>query len=191
MDVACSGTDRINCYALVAYIPGPLGKFLDDLRRELVPGYEPNAHVTLMPPRRIAGMPSEAMRQIGDYLSVVPPFDLVSGAVAMFPKTDVIYIEICSGRRMLEDLHRGLNQGVLAFEEPFPYHPHITLAQELPPERVAGVLDVARRRWAAFTEDRSFRVNELTFVQGSECKRWHDLATVRLHEQPLLVRQRK
>jgi len=29
---------RLNVFALVIYIPDPLGRFLDDLRRELVPG---------------------------------------------------------------------------------------------------------------------------------------------------------
>ena len=46
-----SGQDVVNSFSLVAYIPDPLRKFLDDLRRELVPGCVPNAHVTILPPR--------------------------------------------------------------------------------------------------------------------------------------------
>ena len=30
-----NGAVPINCFALVTYIPGPLGEFLDQLRREL------------------------------------------------------------------------------------------------------------------------------------------------------------
>src|SRR5215472_12727665 len=41
-------------YALVIYIPDPLGKFLDELRRELVPGCNPHAHVSVLPPRPLA-----------------------------------------------------------------------------------------------------------------------------------------
>ena len=46
--------ERLNVFALVIYIPGPLGKFLDDLRRELVPSYNPHAHVSVLPPRPLA-----------------------------------------------------------------------------------------------------------------------------------------
>ena len=43
--------ERLNVYALVIYIPDPLGRFLDHLRRELVPAYKPHAHVSVLPPR--------------------------------------------------------------------------------------------------------------------------------------------
>ena len=43
--------ERLNVFALVVYIPGPLGVFLDELRRELVPHYNPHAHVSVLPPR--------------------------------------------------------------------------------------------------------------------------------------------
>ena len=46
---------RLNIYALVIYVPAPLGRFLDDLRRELVPTYKPRAHVSVLPPRPLAG----------------------------------------------------------------------------------------------------------------------------------------
>ena len=45
---------RLNVFALVIYIPDPLGRFLDDLRRELVPGCNPHAHVSVLPPRPLA-----------------------------------------------------------------------------------------------------------------------------------------
>ena len=45
---------RLNVFALVIYIPDPLGRFLDDLRTELVPGCNPHAHVSVLPPRPLA-----------------------------------------------------------------------------------------------------------------------------------------
>ena len=42
---------RLNIFALVIYIPDPLGGFLDDLRRELTPGCNPHAHISVLPPR--------------------------------------------------------------------------------------------------------------------------------------------
>ena len=46
--------ERLNVFALVIYIPDPLGLVLDDLRRELVPTYNPHAHVSVLPPRPLA-----------------------------------------------------------------------------------------------------------------------------------------
>src|ERR1035438_9490908 len=46
--------ERLNVFALVIYIHDPLGSFLDDLRRQLVPGCNPHAHVSVLPPRPLA-----------------------------------------------------------------------------------------------------------------------------------------
>src|SRR4029077_9975743 len=68
----------------------------------------------------------------------------------------------------------------LAFREPFPYHPHITLAQGLTPERVQSLYEVARKRWAAFPHSRRIRAERACFVQSTiECT-WVDLAEIRL-----------
>ena len=40
----------LNVFALVTYIPAPLGEFLDQLRRELVPRDDPRAHVVCCRP---------------------------------------------------------------------------------------------------------------------------------------------
>ena len=61
--------DGVNSYALVSYIPDPLRRFLDDLRRELVPGCVPAAHVTVLPPRPLSGTVEEAI----DYQILVGP----------------------------------------------------------------------------------------------------------------------
>lgn len=45
--------EKLNVFALVIYIADPLGGFLDDLRRELIPHYNPHAHISVLPPRPI------------------------------------------------------------------------------------------------------------------------------------------
>jgi hypothetical protein len=45
---------RLNVFALVIYIGDPLGRFLDDLRRELSPQCNPHAHVSVLPPRPLS-----------------------------------------------------------------------------------------------------------------------------------------
>jgi 2'-5' RNA ligase len=170
----------INSFALVNYIPDPLGRFLDDLRREVVPECHPHAHVTLMPPRPLLDSAEVAVRQIRSRMEHHPGFMLELAAVSVFPVTNVIYLEIGAGRQFLLDLHGELNHNALSYREPFPYHPHITIAQEIPPTRVEEAADLVRRRWQEFSFDRSFAVDQFTFVQATDRSTWVDLAACHL-----------
>jgi 2'-5' RNA ligase len=76
----------------------------------------------------------------------------------------------------LRRLHEALNAGALKFQDPFPYHPHITLAQELPRERVPETGELARRRWREYRGPRGFRVEHAVFVQNTLNDCWIDLA---------------
>jgi 2'-5' RNA ligase len=168
--------ERINSFALVAYIPSELGGFLDDLRRELVPGCLPRAHVTILPPRPLFVLPEEAWAQLSSALRDFAAFEVQLGSVEMFETTSVIYVGLRSGRRELEQMHEALGAGDLGFSEPFQYHPHVTLAQDLAPEDVEAVYGRAARRWNAYGGPRSFAVETVTFVQNTDHNRWLDLA---------------
>ncbi len=188
MDCVPDGEARLNCFALVAYIPDPLGRFLDNLRRELVPGCQPRAHVTILPPRPLFSEPEAASEQVGATALEAEPFEVLCGDVAIFPVTDVVYLELRAGTRELRDLHRRLNTKHLEFQEPFPYHPHITLAQELPAGSVREVAELAARRWNEFRFDRGFAVEKLSFVQSKAGNGWIDLAYHPLGAAESLVR---
>jgi 2'-5' RNA ligase len=88
----------------------------------------------------------------------------------------VIYIEIGAGAQELYQLHSVMNTSALEFAEPFPYHPHITLAQEVPHEQVGELTELARRRWAEYTGSRTFRAERAVFVQNTLENCWLDLA---------------
>jgi 2'-5' RNA ligase superfamily len=167
---------RLNVFALVMYIPGPLGVFLDDLRRELAPGCNPHAHVSVLPPRSLAGGWEAASAQARHLTENWPVFDVELTGIQIFPVTDVIYIEVGGGTDQLRRMHAAMSTGPLEFPEPFPYHPHITLAQELPHEQVAATETLARRRWDEFQGERKFKAAHATFVQNSLGDRWVDLA---------------
>lgn len=188
MDCLPDGEARLNCFALVAYIPDPLGRFLDNLRRELVPGCLPRAHVTILPPRPLFSEPEAASVQVGATAIETEPFEILLGDVAVFPVTDVVYLDLRTGVRELRDLHRQLNTGHLEFQEPFPYHPHITLAQELLPGTVKEVTERAARRWSEFRFERRFTVEKLSFVQSKAGNGWIDLAYHPLGAAESLVR---
>src|SRR6202011_4584650 len=106
---ARSGQDQVNAFALVTYVPDPLGKFLDDLRRELVPGCVPHAHVTILPPRPLSGTPQMAIETVRSLISDFAPFEIEAGQVQVFPETDVVYLGIGRGYKDLLHMHRVLN----------------------------------------------------------------------------------
>ena len=73
-------------------------------------------------------------------------------------------------------MHKGLGVEGLRFDEKFPYHPHVTLAQELDPAIVPEVLELATRRWQESAPAHTFIVDSLTFVQNRGGNNWIDLA---------------
>src|SRR5260370_8334446 len=77
--------ERLNVYALVIYIPDPLGRFLDDLRRELALGCNPHAHVSVLPPRPLAGDWQVAGAQVRGLTERRLPFDVGPAALPNFP----------------------------------------------------------------------------------------------------------
>jgi 2'-5' RNA ligase len=176
--------DRVNLYALVIYLPDPLGAFLDHLRLEMVPGCNPHAHVSVLPPRPLEG-PKDAIDVARRAVSSYSPFEVELSKIEIFPVTDVIYISIEAGADQLRLMHRTLNQGALAFDEPFPYHPHVTLAQELPADQVEPLFELAARRWREFRGSRKFLANNTIFVQHECGDRWVDLAEGPLRAVPV------
>ena len=167
--------DRINSFALVAYIPDPLAGFLDRLRQELVPNCFLRAHATILPPRPISTSPEEAWNAISALVPGFDPFEVEMTEVEVFPISDVIFVKIGKGNEELTKMHDALNVSGLHFQEPYPYIPHVTLAQELQPDELDELLTVARARWAEFKFAKSFRVEKAVFVQNTRRNEWIDL----------------
>ena len=166
----------LNVFALVIYIPGELGRFLDDLRRELMPHYNPHAHVSVLPPRPLGVDWLVASDEARALVEGWTPFDIELAGLEVFPVTDVIYLEVGAGASDLRRMHEAMNAGSLAFQEPFSYHPHITLAQEVPHGGLQAMHDLARRRWTEYPGNRSFRAQRAVFVQNTMTDCWVDLA---------------
>jgi 2'-5' RNA ligase len=180
--------DRINSFALVGYIPEPLAGFLDRLRQELVPNCFLRAHVTILPPRPISSTPEAAWGIVRTLAPRFAPFDIEMTQLEVFPVSDVIHIEIGRGREELVRMHDSLNVDGLKFAEPYPYHPHITLAQELKGDEVDELARVARVRWDEYKLPKTFRVDKVFFVQNTRRKEWLDLGESALgHSESRLV----
>jgi 2'-5' RNA ligase len=178
----CKGAgNAINSFALISYLPDPLGGFLNSLRCELVPRCMARTHVTVLPPRPLtAGLPEAVWQDLSASLENFPPFRVELTSIEVFPGTNVIYLSIGAGYRELERMHAALNHGALQFAEPYEYHPHVTLAQQLLPEEVELAAARARSRWREFPYSHGFMVDRLTFVQNTVENRWEDLAAQEL-----------
>jgi 2'-5' RNA ligase len=180
--------DRINSFALVSYVPDPLAGFLDRLRQELVPNCFLRAHVTILPPRPISSSPEAAWETVRTLAPLFAPFEVEMTQLEVFPVTDVIHVAIGRGREELETMHGALNVGGLKFAEPYPYHPHITLAQDLKSDEVDELVRVARTRWAEYPLPKNFHVDTVFFVQNTRRKEWLDLGESALgHQESRLV----
>jgi len=176
------GGRTLNRFALVSYIPDPLGAFLDRLRLDLTPHCNPHAHVTVLPPRPISTECDlkQVMESLEQEMRLAHPFDVVLGDIEVFPVTNVIYVSLARGERALHNLFGNLNCGSLQHDGPFPYHPHITVAQDLTAEQAQEFAKIARERWAAYQGPRRFTVEWLSFVQNVAPGMWVDLARIPL-----------
>jgi 2'-5' RNA ligase len=172
----------INSFALVSYLSGPLAEFLDEVRHDFAPDSRAKAHVTVLPPRPLAQVTvmADAWSQVRDYLADFQPFRVELGDVEVFRENRVIYLSIQAGGDQLQRMHDVLNTGLVEFQEPFLYHPHVTIVQELLPGDVPPAAEFARWRWSEFRAPRGFTVDRLTFVQNTLENCWTDLATLDL-----------
>jgi 2'-5' RNA ligase len=186
-----NGAARVNCFALVTYVPDPLGRFLDELRVSIEPrSLAPRAHVTILPPRVLTEgvSPEEVWREIETELRRWDGFPIRIGTPEVFPATNVVYLAINGGWDRLQQLHLRLNRGAAMFAEPFPYHPHITLAQGLDEAEAKRVRDAAEVAWNQYSGKPEFAAEAFTFVQALDDNRWVDLAEIRLEPVATLRR---
>jgi 2'-5' RNA ligase len=173
------GRRTLSQFALVSYLPDPLAHFLDRLRLELTPGCNPRAHVTVLPPRSLSAEIKDTIDRLAEEIRQFPPFEVALGNIDVFPDSNVIYVNLARGEHGLHALHENLNSGQLEYDGPFPFHPHITLAQDIAPEQVVPLAQIAREKWAEYQGPRSFMVDCLTFVQNVLPNHWVDLAEIR------------
>jgi 2'-5' RNA ligase len=176
-----SGEDlTLSQFALVSYIADPLAGFLDDLRVELTPDCKPHAHVTILPPRPLYYDVTDTIQKIADDIRGAAPFRIEVGEIEIFEASHVIYLGLARGANEMRRLYSALNRGCLKYAEPFPYHPHITIAQNILLEESAGMVRIARERWANYRGPRGFTVSVLSFVQHVAPSIWTDVAALPL-----------
>lgn len=168
-------------YALVGYVKGPAGEFVESLRRELHPDL-PHlaAHLTILPPRLLQGRESSALQFLEQVCGNEEPFAVNLGSVETFaPVTPTVFIRVDASARMC-DLHSRLNVGTLAFKEQWPYIPHLTVVKMSTEQSAQYACETARARWAQYAGSRHILLEKLTFVREDAQNCWVDLAPVPL-----------
>jgi 2'-5' RNA ligase len=169
-------------YALVAYVKGPVGEFVEKLRRELHPEL-PHfaAHLTLLPPRPLRGTESAALQVLEAICGSTEPFEVTLGGMDSFaPTTPTVYIRVAYGAMRMCELHEQLNTQALEFVEEWAYIPHLTIAK-MPSEAAAvKALQTAGQRWEEYVGSRRVLLDRLTFVREDALNCWVDLAPVLL-----------
>ena len=169
-------------YALVAYLKNPAGGFVENLRRELHPDL-PHlpAHLSILPPRQLQGSENSALQVLERICGDEEPFEVTLGDVETFvPVTPTIYIRVQDGAASMSELHSKLNTEALAFEEEWSYIPHLTIVKMSGEQAARKAFQVARERWAHYSDSRRIVLERLTFVREDLENHWVDLAPVPL-----------
>ena len=165
-------------YAIVSYLPGGLGSFVDFLRQKLNPQYAGKAaHVTVLPARALQGREDEILEDARLRCAEFEPFEVeVAGVSNFLPLSSVVYLTIGAGEPELGRLHEALNAGRLWQQELHPYVPHISIVQDLDEAQTRALQPVLNERLARYARPRRFRVETLMFVRQTEDGNWVDLA---------------
>ncbi|MCW2836378.1 MAG: 2-5 ligase, partial [Marmoricola sp.] len=114
-------------------------------------------HITLLPPHEVADADlDDVVAHLAKVAEGTEPFRVhLRGTGTFRPVSPVVFIGVVEGISQCEQLAAGVRRGPLAIERAFPYHPHVTVAQHLPEDRLER----------AFTElegfDAAFAVEEM------------------------------
>jgi 2'-5' RNA ligase len=165
-------------YALVAYVRNSLGRFVESMRQELHPDHTHSpAHITILPPRRLAGSESEALEALRNELGQTEAFEVRLGDVETFyPTTPTVFIRVERFGHRIRDLHDRLNTGPMQCLENWPFMPHLTIVKMPEPQQTPAALKESRARWEHFDGSRAAQITELTFVREAENGQWVDIA---------------
>jgi 2'-5' RNA ligase len=117
------------------------------------------AHVTLLGPTEIdPGDLLTVERHLAAVAADHAPFDLLLRGTGTFrPVTDVVFVAVAVGISDCEELAREISAiDVLNRPRAYPYHPHVTVAQDVPPAALDRAFDSladfqARFRVSGFT----------------------------------------
>jgi 2'-5' RNA ligase len=178
-DAAAGTTAPTTQIGVAVDIPEPWGSMLTRRRAEAGDPLAADipAHVTLLGPTEI---PLDAMPVVEAHLATVAaahlPFSLhLRGTGTFRPVTQVVFVAVAAGISECELLAEAISAAPeLHREARFPYHPHVTVAQDVAPE----ALDQVYEDLADFSA--IFEVDAFTLFSHSGQTRWQPRRDFRL-----------
>lgn len=134
------------------------------------------AHVTLVPPTAVRRADLPAVREhLARATAAGGPFRVeLDGTDSFRPVTPVVYVRLAAGAHECTALEDRVRSGVLGTQRRFPFHPHVTVAQQLDD----AVLDEASAQLSGY--DASFEVCEVDLYELGTDGRWRSVQTFRL-----------
>ena len=165
-------------------IPEPWGSQLDEHRAAsgdpmaaVIP-----AHLTLLGPTEVDSAPEIAIK-VQEHLASVAaahhPFHVhLRGTGTFRPITQVVFVAVAAGISNCELLAADIRSGPLHRELRYPYHPHVTVAHDVPP----AALDAIFEGLAGF--EARFPVDGFTLYEHGDDGHWHPRRRFRLAIRP-------
>lgn len=152
--MTASGPDDRRDIGVAIGIPEPYGRELQTWRERLG---DPNAkrivaHITLLPPTPVA---TASLPAIEEHLRAIASdeqsFEIrLRGSATFLPVSPVVFVPLVQGISECERLEEKVRSGPLFREVRFPYHPHVTVAHDLPPDLLDRAFDAVRGYEARF-----------------------------------------
>jgi 8-oxo-dGTP pyrophosphatase MutT (NUDIX family)/2'-5' RNA ligase len=159
---------------VIARLPEPLAIHVQAWRRALG---DPEAerigpHLTLAPPQTVDERDlGRAVALVERVATEAVPFLVeLDGAATFLPESPVAYLVVREGGPALQAIETALRESPLE-RRTHPFHPHVTVVQDLPADRI----EAAARELAGFRA--AFPVRELALLRGDRDKVWRLLAT--------------
>jgi 2'-5' RNA ligase len=164
---------RGELFALVSYVPEPLGSTLAGLK--MPPSGKPAspAHITLLPPRPLridSGLAYERIRRV---LAGFPAFELELTEICRFPTTNVLYLAVGKGHLQIHELYRALNHGEFLHKEEFEFLPHLTLAYPSDLEDAERIRIQLDKEWNQVRHLQPFLIDKAVFLSKAADGNWN------------------
>jgi 2'-5' RNA ligase len=165
-------------------IPPPWGPELDAHRAATgdPAGALTPAHVTLLGPTalpRSAELDLRIDTLLSDVAARHSPFTIhLRGTGTFRPITQVVFVALAAGISECEGLADAIRTGPLSRELTHPYHPHVTVAHDVPEQALDDVFE----RLAAYSA--RFEVDRFTRYEHNGDGRWEPVREYRLTAAP-------
>jgi 2'-5' RNA ligase len=167
---------------IVVPVPEPWAQLLVDWRAKVG---DPQAgevppHVTLLPPTEVTVADRTAISaHLAEVARAHPPFDMhLAGTGTFSPVTDVVFVAVARGIGNCEMIANDVRRGPLARALSFPYHPHVTVAHDVP----SDMLEFAYSGLADLSAE--FRVEHFTEFEQTPSGAWAIAREYRLTGPP-------